>query len=726
MSAGRGRSDAADVGQPTQNKPDLPDLRLIATALGCWFSGLAGLYLSAPVGWAVAGGAALAAGGAVGLTRGRWRWVVAAGLLGVACGAAACAWRVGVRDAEPLAGLVRDHTSVEAELIVSDDPRRAARAAVYVVPARLVGLSTVDGGRVEGGARVVILGTDHGWRGLLPGQRVIATGRLGAPRGGDLRAAALSVNGVPTPVGTPPRPQIMAGGLRAGLQRACRPLPPEPGGLLPGLVVGDTSRLDPALAEDFRATGLTHLTAVSGSNCAIVTGAVLLLARWCRAGPRLSAVLCAVALIGFVVLARPSPSVLRAASMGGIGLVALAVGRPRAALPALAAAIVALVVGDPELAGDPGFALSVLATAGLLLLAPRWSRALRSRGVPAAVAEALAIPAAAQVACAPVVAAISATVSLTAVPANLLAIPAVAPATIFGVATALVSPLWPGGAEFLAWLGSWPCRWLVAIAHTGAAVPVGLLPWPGGATGGVLLGALLAALLWAGRIAAIRRFVLVTTVAAILGATPIRIFASGWPPAGWLVIACDVGQGDAIVLATGPGQAVVVDAGAEPAPVDRCLRRLGISTVPALVVSHFHLDHAGGIEGVLRGRRVGELLTPTLPEPSAGRAAVLASAAAHGVPVHVAEPGIVLVVGGLTLSVLGPTEPLRGTRSDPNNNSVVLLAITGGRHVLLTGDAEEERQRELITSSAAVLRQVDVLKTAHADLPVAYLISAPL
>lgn len=145
-----------------------------------------------------------------------------------------------------------------------------------------------------------------------------------------------------------------------------------------GLVVRDTSRLLPEVEEDFRATGMTHLNAVSGSNVAIVVGAVLLLARWARAGPRTAATLCVLALVGFVILVRPSPSVVRAAAMGAIGLAALAAGRSRSALPALAAAVTGLVLYDPDLAGDPGFALSVCATGGLLL-APGWRDALRRR-----------------------------------------------------------------------------------------------------------------------------------------------------------------------------------------------------------------------------------------------------------------------------------------------------------------------------------------------------------
>jgi competence protein ComEC len=378
-------------------------------------------------------------------------------------------------------------------------------------------------------------------------------------------------------------------------------------------------------------------------------------------------------------------------------------------VPALAASVAVLVLVDPALAADAGFALSVLATAGLLLLAPGWTTALRSRGVPAGAAEALTVPAAAQVACAPVIAAISGTVSLTAVPANLLAVPVVAPATVLGIGAALLSPIWMGGAQFLAWLASWPARWLVWLAHTGADAPDGLLPWPGGPVGGLLLAVVLVALLLAGRIPVVRRLALVTVVAAAVGALPVRLIASGWPPTGWLVVACDVGQGDAVVMAAGAGQAVVVDTGPEPAAVDRCLRRLGVHTVSLLVLTHFHADHVGGLDGVLRGRDVVSIVTTALAEPAAARASVAAVAGVHGVPVGVARTGTTYVIGGLRLTVIGPEHALAGTRSDPNNNSVVLRGSVGRHSVLLAGDAETEEQHALLD----VPLRAEILKLAH-------------
>ncbi|MGN9910937.1 ComEC/Rec2 family competence protein [Phytohabitans sp. LJ34] len=703
----------------------MPDLRLAGLAMATWLSALAALYIPVRGAVAAAAAAALAAVAVAVVMRRRalpHGWIVASVLLGVVCGSAATAARVATRDAEPVAALVREHTRVDAELVVRDDPRPvrslAGRPQTYLVAAHLRGLRLSGEARSADRAiavrtRVIVLASDPQWRDLLPGQRLSATGRLLPAGRGDLSAAMLSATGPPVRDGQPSWAQRAAGALRAGLQRACEPLPDDPGGLLPGLVVGDTSRLEPAVDDDFRATGMTHLVAVSGANVAIVIGAVLLLARWARASPWLSAALCAVALAGFVILARPSPSVVRAGAMGAIGLIALASGRPRAAVPALAAAVTVLLVWDPELAGDAGFALSVLATGGLLLLAPRWRDGLRRAGVPAGAAEALAVPAAAQFACGPVVAGLSGTVSLVAVPANLLAVPAIAPATLLGVGAAVVSPVWPAGAEFAAWLGGWPAWWLVTVARFGARVPSGNLPWPDGLSGALLLGALSVAFLIAARRRLVRRLTAVVAVAVVIGALPVRLVASGWPPGGWFIAVCSVGQGDMALVPVAPGQAVVIDAGPEPASADQCLRRHGVRAVPLLAVTHFHADHVGGLEGVLRGRSVGTVVTTAWHEPAYGRDLVTRAAAVKRVPVEAATAGWSRMVGRVRVEVVGPPHEMRGTRSDPNNNSLVVRVSAGGLSVLLAGDAESEEQRALLDQMGAAGVRADVLKVAH-------------
>ena len=268
--------------------PRLPDLRLAGFAVAIWLSALAGLYLPARGGLIVAGVAltavaVLAAAPAGPLPTPRQpavaaarpaalRWIGVAVLLGAVCGSAATAARVSVRDAGPLRALVEAGATVRADVVVRDDPRKlrstAGRPPTYLIAVDLTAVSTDEPpATLRLGARALVLGSDPAWRPLLPGQRATVTARLLAPRGGDLRAAVLSVRGAPLLHGTSSWPQRAAGVLRAGLQRACEPLPDAPGGLLPGLVVGDTSRLDPALEEDFRATGMTHLNAVSGLKC---------------------------------------------------------------------------------------------------------------------------------------------------------------------------------------------------------------------------------------------------------------------------------------------------------------------------------------------------------------------------------------------------------------------------------------------------------------------------
>lgn len=720
------------------------DLRLVGLALATWLSAYAMLHTGAPVAWSVAAVAAVGAGvlwcgrdrlavrrrgrGRLAVRR-RGRWPVrAAGwagvmlalLFGVVCGSVATAARTAARDAAAVAGPAAANAEVTAVLTLRRDPRELGREAgrppSWLVPARLHQLDLPDGagaGRVRVRARILVLTGDPAWQSLLPGQRVRAAGRLSPPRGGDLTAAVLSVTESPELLGEPPRVQRAAGALRAGLQAASAPLPEQPGGLLPGLAVGDVSNLDPGLSDDFFVTGMTHLVAVSGTHCVIIVGAVFLLARAARAPPWLVATASGLAIAGYVVLCQASPSVLRAGVMGAIALLALATGRLRAAVPALAATVTILVVADPQLAATAGFTMSVLATAGLLLLAPRWRDALRRRRVPSGLAEALAVPAAAQVAVSPVIAGMSGTVSLVAVAANLVATPVMAPATLLGVLAAVVSPAWPPAAEFLAWLASWPAWWLVLVARYGAQAPAAVVPWPAGVAGALLLAALTAGFLIATRYRRVRVVLAVVAVAVAVGALPVRTVASGWPPAGAVVVACAVGQGDLVVVPLGAGSAIVVDAGPEPAAANRCLRDLRVRSVPLLVVSHFHADHVGGVDGVFRGRQVAAVLTGGWPEPESGHELVAAAAARAATPVQVARTGAAYQVGEVTLTVLGPPYEQEGTRSDPNNNSLVLRAEVRGVTVLLTGDAEVELQQSLLAELPGGQLRADVLKVAH-------------
>jgi competence protein ComEC len=331
--------------------------------------------------------------------------------------------------------------------------------------------------------------------------------------------------------------------------------------------------------------------------------------------------------------------------------------------------------------------------------------------VPPGVAEGLAVPAAAQLACAPVIAGLSGTVGLVAIPANLLAIPAVAPATVFGVLAALVSPVAPPLATALAWCASWPALWLVTIADVGANVPGGVLPWPSGVPGALLLVVVLVVLLAAARVAWVRRAAAAVIVVVILVAVPIRVVSPGWPPAGWQLVGCAVGQGDAIVLRVAALTAVVIDTGPEPVAVDGCLRRLDIQVIPVLLLSHLHADHVGGIEGAVRGRQVGVVLVGPYRLPATGEQTLQAAVSRHHLRVLTVQPGDRYQVGPVDLLVLGPAATIRATRSDPNNNSLMVLADLAGTTVLLPGDAEREAEDAVLSTGAAV--RADVLKVPH-------------
>ncbi|PZA20223.1 ComEC/Rec2 family competence protein, partial [Modestobacter versicolor] len=404
--------------------------------------------------------------------------------------------------------------------------------------------------------------------------------------------------------------------------------------------------------------------------------------------------------------------VLRAAVMGGVALLALATGRSRTAVPALCAAIVLLLLVEPELATDPGFALSVAATAGIVLLAPGWTRQLRRRRLPRPLAEALAVSGAAGVVTAPLVAALSGVVSVVSLPANLLAAPAVAPATVLGLLAALAEPVWPGGADVLTWVAGWPVRWLVVVAEHAAAVPDGATGWPAGTRGAVLLAGLLIAAAWAlVRWPPLRPLALAALVGVVVIGWPVRQAARGWPLPDTVIVACDVGQGDALVLPTGPGEGVLVDAGPDGALVAGCLDRLGVRRLPLVLVSHLDADHVGGLAGALAGRAVDVVATGTLA-PTDERVPEFERVLAGVGAVHeVLLPGQTRTVGGAAFEVLAP-DPDRATAgAEPNDLSLVLRATQRGVRVLLTGDLGAEAEAAIVAAGTDL--SADVLKVPH-------------
>ena len=325
-------------------------------------------------------------------------------------------------------------------------------------------MTTKSSGRVVVFARASDFDSQDG--SVLAGQPMRFTARISRPSRHDLTVAVLNMTGRPT-FGRASAVQRAAQKVRSRFVAAVRGvLPPEQAAMLPALVLGDTSAVAAETGRDFRAAGMTHLTAVSGANVTIVCAAVLLSAR--LLGPRLAVLLAASALAAFVIVVQPTASVLRAAVMGAIALAGIVSSRRRQAIPALSATVLGLMAIAPQLAVDVGFALSVLATAALIVIAPVWSRRLVGRGWPKPLADALAVAWAAHVVTVPLVAGISGRVSLVGAVANLAVAAVIAPITVLGSAAAVVCLLWPAVAQLLIRFTGPELWWVLRVAHWAA------------------------------------------------------------------------------------------------------------------------------------------------------------------------------------------------------------------------------------------------------------------
>jgi competence protein ComEC len=695
------------------------DLRLAPVALASWSGSALG------IGWTVtqamsAAGVLLGAGAVLlwkpaGTSSATARLAAAAVL--VAAGAVAIAGlRAGAVSAGPLPALASQQSYVKLSAFVTSDPvRRESTFAPYVVVRVEVRSLTSSGMSAELRSPALVIGPEP-WLEAHFGDSVEADGHLQASRSPDL-AGVLIARGPPviTKTAGPISGGIAA--VRHALVEAAAGLPEAQRALVPALVDGDDSAMPAEVSDDFRTTGLTHLLAVSGSNLTLVLAFALFVARWCgvrAVGLTLTGLL---TVIFFVLLARPEPSVLRAAAMGVVGLTGLSVGGRRRGVRALAVAVTVLVLYDPWLARSVGFLLSSLATAGILVLAPIWRDAM-ARWMPRVAAEAVAVPLAAQIVCTPAIAAISGQVSLVAVVANLAAAPAVGPTTVLGLIAGLVTVVSAPVGHVLGHLAGLPAGWIILVATRGARLAGASVTWPVSFTAIAVLVVLCVAQVTTLHLLLRRRFASLA-VAVLLVAVVLRPLGRlGWPPSGWLLVACDVGQGDGLVLNAGSGAAVVVDTGPDPRLMDHCLDRLHVHYVPLVVLTHFHADHADGLPGVLHGRQVGEIETSPLPDPPDRAAAVTAEAAAASVDVSIAVAGEERTLGQLHWRVLGPIHvpvmPLGDSSGDgsvPNNASVVMIVDVDGFRLLLSGDAESEEQGDIVATGADL--GVDVLKVAH-------------
>lgn len=710
---------------------DPADLRLVVPALTAWCVAAGGLSL--PVLVNVAGAVVLVVVGLTVLRRPR----TAAVLVLAGAALAVSALRLTAVSVGPVGGWAAERAVVHGEGEVLTDPvaREGPFGRMVLVDLRL---EVVSGrGRTVDVRSPILVIADAGWLSVQAGQRVLLRGRLDSVDGREL-AAILIARGPPEVLRQPSMVAAAVNDLRQGLRESVSGLPPAERSLVPALVVGDDRGMPEQVAEDFRATGLTHLLAVSGANLTLLLGFLLPVVRLAGVRARGLAITGLATVVFFVLLARPDPSVLRAAAMGAVAMAGLSAGGRRRGTRALCVAVLVLVLVDPWLARSVGFLLSVVATAAIVMLAPGWRDAL-ARWMPRWLAEAIAVPAAAQLVCTPVIVAISGQVSLVAVAANLLAGPAVGPATVLGLVAALVSVVSDRAATGVGWLAGRAAWWIVTVAEQGAALPGAAIPWPATGWAVALVTALcLGCALLAPRVLAHRTgclaLVAVTSVMVVQPAAGL-----GWPPKGWTLAVCDVGQGDALVLNAGAGAAVLVDVGPDPRLVDRCLDRLEVRRVPLVVLTHLHADHAAGLPGVFDGRRVAEIAIGPRRTPVEQFRAARAVATEHGVTVREVRHGETRRIGSLSWQVIAPADAgstaaehasdtrgdtrgdirgdARGDRwvevesAEENDASIVMRVETGGLSALLTGDIEPGAQRTLLAADAGL--DVDVLKVPH-------------
>jgi competence protein ComEC len=621
--------------------------------------------------------------------------------------------------AGPVALLADQEAVVSADLEIRTDPHLVAggmTAGAAVMKAATVHIA----GRghawlVRAPVLVVVTGPQLGqWLQIPVGTRVAVDGRLeAADQGSDVAAVLRVGRGSPLVVERPSAGLRLVERVRAGLRRSVADRRPEPRGLVPALVLGDTSGLDTDLTRDFQATGLTHLTAVSGANLTLLLAFVLTAARWVGVrGWWLRGVGLAGVLV-FVALCRTEPSVLRAAAMGLVALAALGSGSRSAGLRNLAVAIMILLLVDPFLGRSIGFALSVLACAGIVWWARSWT-VIMNRWLPLIIAESIAVPLAAQLGTSPVLAAVSERVSLAGLAANALAGPFVGPSTVLGFAAAGTSLLSATLAAVFGCGAAWSAQVIIWIATIGSQLPGS--EWHLPATPAVLIwlgvSSLLAGLLMGHVLARPWLSLLLGGVMIIcLGAAPRQ---PGWPPRDWVLVACDVGQGDGLVVRTGRGSAIVVDSGPDPPAMRACLDRLGIRRVPLLIITHFHADHVGGLAAVLQHRRIGQLWLSPLAPPTPLTAMIRSRAAQQRIPLNAPLPGTRASVGEASLLVLGPVEhvaPEQDESSKQNDGSLVIMVEVAGLRLLLTGDVEPPGQHAILGTGADL--RADVLKIPH-------------
>ena len=477
--------------------------------------------------------------------------------------------------------------------------------------------------------------------------------------------------------------------------------------VLTGIVLGEEGGIDTSLRDAFRASGLTHLLAVSGQNVAITAIGVVWVARLAGIGRIAGEGLAILVVLAYALAVGWQPSVVRAAVAGILASLGWITARPRDRWHAMAVGALVLLAWTPTAGLDPGFQLSFAAVAAIFLAVPRVAGVPDAYPVPRGVWDVLVVAVACGLVTAPIVWLHFGSVALWTVPANLAAEPAMPPLIALSLAAAAFEPVLPGVATSLAWLAGWCAAWIAFVARVVSGWPSAQIHSAVALTAVLALAAAPVGVRrlprYRRRVAAVGLVSVALTLAA--AACAFRPVPSWAPPQGLRVTFLDVGQGDS-ALVEAPGGAVLVDEGPPEADVAGQLRAMGVRALTAIVLTHPQRDHIGGAAAVLDGLRVGEVEDPGIEAPSADHDAAMAAARRRHVPVEIVHEGDAFRIGKLRLRILWPDEP--GLPSeDPNQHAVVALASYGATDVLLTADAESD------VTGRLRIPPVEVLKVAH-------------
>ena len=509
--------------------------------------------------------------------------------------------------------------------------------------------------------------------------------------------------------------------LRKSFLASLRGVDSDSIGLVAGLAIGDVSKISDGLKQQMKLVSLTHLTAVSGANCAIVLAMFYFVVRRFGGGRWVRLAVGLGALSGYVFLVGAQPSVLRAAVMAGAVLVGISLGRKTSPMSALGLSVIVLLVADPWLAIDYGFALSVVATVGLLVLTEPISLKLQKQ-LPKSVALALAVAISAQIYCLPILLQLQPGLATYSLPANFLAAPLVAPITVFGIVACMVAWMFPWLAAGLTYLASIPAWLITQIVQAFANSNNATLGWPTGVAGAIIATCvILASTLWLkAEPSSLKNLGLVTLVvisAASFGSIAVNLIRSSqWPISDWSITSCDVGQGDATVIRS-RGRYALIDVGREDRKVDECLDRLGVSKIDLLVLTHFDLDHIGGLRGAIGGREVGITMVSPFKDERWGATGTNQYLAQSGISVIQAEKGMSGGIGDIEWQVLAPNRNAAGAE-DSNDASIVMLWRASQFNVLTMADVGEKGQMRLASdnrwwSDPQIHRVPLILKVSH-------------